>query len=468
MKTMKKLLAVTLAVVMMMALAITANAAGNGSITITLPTDPAPTVAITYKVYKVFDATVNATDSTKVSYTLCSGDVLSDDMTDAGFSVDSAGNVSGPTALDDDAIAAIAAYVTSDDLVATTVSSVGDTSVTIDNLDYGYYYITTTSGTVVTIDTTNPNAEVEDKNDLPSVEKSAGTEYDDASMEAINQVGTSRDFTAEIDVGKGTTNLVFSDEMTNMTYNGDVKVTVGGATVEAGDSTFSVSGETGASSFSVTFVDSYIAGLAAGTTITLNYSGTITSDALSSDPATNTATITSGDGNTNQSDTVEVYNAKFTVTKQDGDDQPLAGAGFVIKNSAGAYYCLASDGKSITWYELPSGTTIAAAIAAGNITEYTSDAEGAVQAFTGLGRGTYALVESTTPSGYNTAADIEFTIADNDFTAANLEQTATVTNEAGVELPSTGGIGTKIFYTMGAVLVIGAGVMMVSKKRAGE
>ena len=321
MKTMKKLLAVTLAVVMMMALAITANAAGNGSITITLPTDPAPTVAITYKVYKVFDATVNATDSTKVSYTLCSGDVLSDDMTDAGFSVDSAGNVSGPTALDDDAIAAIAAYVTSDDLVATTVSSVGDTSVTIDNLDYGYYYITTTSGTVVTIDTTNPNAEVEDKNDLPSVEKSAGTEYDDASMEAINQVGTSRDFTAEIDVGKGTTNLVFSDEMTNMTYNGDVKVTVGGATVEAGDSTFSVSGETGASSFSVTFVDSYIAGLAAGTTITLNYSGTITSDALSSDPATNTATITSGDGNTNQSDTVEVYNAKFTVTKQDGDDQ---------------------------------------------------------------------------------------------------------------------------------------------------
>jgi fimbrial isopeptide formation D2 family protein/LPXTG-motif cell wall-anchored protein len=41
-------------------------------------------------------------------------------------------------------------------------------------------------------------------------------------------------------------------------------------------------------------------------------------------------------------------------------------------------------------------------------------------------------------------------------------------NTKGTELPSTGGIGTKIFYTMGAVLVVGAGVVLVSRKRAGE
>jgi LPXTG-motif cell wall-anchored protein len=43
-----------------------------------------------------------------------------------------------------------------------------------------------------------------------------------------------------------------------------------------------------------------------------------------------------------------------------------------------------------------------------------------------------------------------------------------ISNTKGTDLPSTGGIGTKIFYTMGAVLVIGAGVVLVSRKRAGE
>ena len=60
---------------------------------------------------------------------------------------------------------------------------------------------------------------------------------------------------------------------------------------------------------------------------------------------------------------------------------------------------------------------------------------------------------------------VSFTVEEGDYTATNLEQAATVTNEAGVELPSTGGMGTTIFYALGAVLVLGAGVMMVTKRR---
>ena len=41
----------------------------------------------------------------------------------------------------------------------------------------------------------------------------------------------------------------------------------------------------------------------------------------------------------------------------------------------------------------------------------------------------------------------------------------TVENEAGVELPSTGGMGTTIFYALGAVLVIGAGVVLATRRR---
>ena len=42
----------------------------------------------------------------------------------------------------------------------------------------------------------------------------------------------------------------------------------------------------------------------------------------------------------------------------------------------------------------------------------------------------------------------------------------TVENEAGSILPSTGGIGTTIFYAIGAILVIGAGIVLVSRRRA--
>jgi len=47
----------------------------------------------------------------------------------------------------------------------------------------------------------------------------------------------------------------------------------------------------------------------------------------------------------------------------------------------------------------------------------------------------------------------------------NLERTSTVINEAGSVLPSTGGIGTTIFYIIGAILVIGAGVVLVTRRR---
>ena len=86
-------------------------------------------------------------------------------------------------------------------------------------------------------------------------------------------------------------------------------------------------------------------------------------------------------------------------------------------------------------------------------------------AFTGLANGTYTLVEKTVPAGYNKAADSTFTISEGNYTATNLEQTSTVINEAGSVLPSTGGIGTTIFYAIGAVLVIGAGIVLVTRRR---
>ena len=115
----------------------------------------------------------------------------------------------------------------------------------------------------------------------------------------------------------------------------------------------------------------------------------------------------------------------------------------------------------------------------------TVNAEGYV-IFTGLNAGTYTLSETKTPSGYNTMSDITFKISAGQTGSTNVEggyitwssdkdeiklDTAngvfdtTIENLPGTVLPSTGGMGTTIFYVLGTILVLGAGVLLVSKKR---
>lgn len=118
----------------------------------------------------------------------------------------------------------------------------------------------------------------------------------------------------------------------------------------------------------------------------------------------------------------------------------------------------------------------------------TSDEDGLFK-ITGLDDGAYRLTETTTPDGYNTIEPIIFAItAGHDvesdtpgltslsgdkvsgeitFTPNPTEGslTATVVNQSGLELPETGGMGTTLFYIAGAVLVIGAAVLLVTRRR---
>ncbi len=106
----------------------------------------------------------------------------------------------------------------------------------------------------------------------------------------------------------------------------------------------------------------------------------------------------------------------------------------------------------------------------------TVDEEGKVT-FSGLGAGEYTITETKTLPGYNTIEPIKFTLTfDKDtkkFISDNREVTVgddnmldtSIVNQKGSLLPSTGGIGTTIFYVVGAILVIGAGILLVAKKR---
>lgn len=191
-------------------------------------------------------------------------------------------------------------------------------------------------------------------------------------------------------------------------------------------------------------------------------------------------------------DKVIVFTYELDVTKYLGDEHTKANAedgtkaGFKLGNANGTKWATVDENLRITgWVD-----DVAAA------TEVTTDATGIFK-FIGLDDGTYTLRETTTPTGYNTMADLNLTIdattsnvqdwnfgAENaaksalsaiKLTMNNKETTGDVTegkvegsiiNQKGSSLPSTGGIGTTMFYVGGGVLVAGAGVLLITKKRA--
>ncbi len=188
-----------------------------------------------------------------------------------------------------------------------------------------------------------------------------------------------------------------------------------------------------------------------------------------------------GEGKTDETpkDKVIVFTYKVVVNKIKENKEALKGAGFTL-------YKYDDETKAYKVVKLNSDYKVDLN---GTITEIKGDA---LTTFTwiGLDDGKYKLVETTTPSGYNTIADQEFTVeathdknADDPklttltgnaittggitFTPSEKDGSLTsdVVNKSGSTLPETGGIGTTIFYVVGVILMLGAGVLLVTKKR---
>lgn len=471
---MKKLISLVLALAMILVVGAafagdTGGTASGGSITITPPDNTTDDSSNTYVLYKVFDA---VTDGSAYTYKLTENQ----SSVPAGFILDDAGNVyfaeevaegtegaftvkvggvdkiiKNKTELSAADIAAIEGYVVEADKIGTkTVKGTNPAEFT--GLDDGYYYVKSTTGSLVVIDSTQPAVEIKDKNTVPTVDKTitGASSVDDDGKKALAQAGTVVEYQAVIKVGKGAINYVFHDKMeTGLTYNNDAAVTG----VDAANYTV---GQAEGDTFTVTFNNDYIKTLEAGTELVITYSATVTDDAITTDPLNNTAYVSYGDStgsNKTPETEADVYEAQFSVLKQDGAGANLAGAGFVIKNSEGKYYKL--DNGVVTWVDSADAAD-----------EHVSGDDGKVAAFIGLANGTYTLIEKTVPTGYNGAADSTFVIAEHDYSATNLEQDATVVNNQGTELPSTGGIGTTIFYVIGGILLVGAAIVLVARRKA--
>lgn len=116
------------------------------------------------------------------------------------------------------------------------------------------------------------------------------------------------------------------------------------------------------------------------------------------------------------------------------------------------------------------------------VTEAWVDANGVIT-FAGLGEGEFTITEIEAPEGYNKLTqpiNIVINFDENGTPKWTATRNGTemeldgnlfvfqVENKAGATLPTTGGIGTKIFYIMGAVLVVGAAVVLIAKKRVAD
>ena len=154
----------------------------------------------------------------------------------------------------------------------------------------------------------------------------------------------------------------------------------------------------------------------------------------------------------------------FKYTKTGETETALAGAKFTLSKNADGSNPIALVSKGNNVYRVAkTGET-------GTVTEITTDDTGKFT-IKGLDADTYYLTETAAPAGYNKlAGPVTIVIGENGVVNGTTEASqgvdeVKVLNQSGTELPSTGGIGTTIFYVVGGILVVGAVVLLVTKKR---
>ena len=516
MKTMKKIMALLLVATMLLALGTTAFAQtmaytgtdGDGAkITITNAAN-----GETYKVAKLFDATVTGTTDGSIAYT----GTIPDDLA-TYFTVDSAGNISATTTLDltDSTVQAALKTWASSNVTASATSN--GSTLEFTNLPYGYYIITTTQGeTAITVDSTNPNAEVIDKNTtVPvghlgktvsdetvsigdtvtyTISFTTASYADDASGESSQITSyvitdTLPDFLSNVSV----TSIIVDEDADDATTEDRVTVTKQFKDSESGDGD-------GDKVITLPWVDSSGDSLYKnGAKVTITYTATVNDNIAAGSVSTNANTVTVEPKSTSHtipdssSGTVteKIYTYAFAIQKTDAASDPLAGAtfqvpGLTVSGSKGNYTVVSYDPTSTT-----AGTTMECddngLLVVRGIS--TTDAIGDPDTV-----GTIAVTEVAAPDGYNkltepatvnlvhtsTATttttkyyDSEHHEVDSETLAETTELTTSVPttginkviNATGTELPSTGGIGTTIFYVVGGILVLAAVVVLVTRRR---
>lgn len=487
MKRVKRVLALLAAFALVLAMAVPAFAA---SITIN-------GTGKTYKAYKLLNATVSGTgEDKKISYTV---NEKYTDILKAATSVTDAKNIIKEIEKKTDAAAirSFANDVYAKIKAAEITEDYTSTDKKFTNVDKGYYLIVETelndeadTYSLVMLNTADQdNVTVDSKEDSPTFEKKIKEKNDSTGVESGWQDGADYDIndvvpfklqgTVPQNYGAyNTYKYVFHDEMSSgLTFDASsVVVKVDGNTIASGYSVVTTDLKDDCT-FEIQFDDlKNITEVKAGSTITVEYDATLNKNAvIGSAGNPNQAKLEYsnnpyGDGTGKTPwDKVIAFTYQLVANKVDKDGAPVEGAGFTLykwSNEENKYVAVSGEIKGVTTFN-----------------------------FKGIDAGQYKLVESTVPDGYTKAEDLVFTVVatydtenndpkfgtltikdgdkvisdgkDNVFTvnlAAGSFKT-NVVNLTGTTLPSTGGMGTTVFYVVGGGLMAVAVVLLVTKKR---
>lgn len=331
----------------------------------------------------------------------------------------------------------------------------------------GYYFVDTTTGSLCSLDTTEPSATIREKNSIPTAEKKVSdAENGTYSEETTIQIGDFAYFEIDVTDSKGTDKAITVHDKMDAALTLDTdsfEVTVDGTDVPEDNYTIKTTGLTDGCTFEVELKADYVKTLEEDTVVKITFRAELNKNAVTEDPFQTNKTHLTYSHQSTEKQTVTVKTHEVDVVKTDANKKLLDGATFKLYDAStgGNAYNLVKveDGK----YRLADSTDTAYA-------EKLEPKNGKLT-IVGLENTTYYLEEVDHPAGYNPLTARKDIVVNGKNNHATIdgdtykEGGVQVINQAGSELPSTGGIGTTIFYVVGAVLVIGAGVLLVSRRR---
>lgn len=353
------------------------------------------------------------------------------------------------------------AYAKANSIEAEAFKTATSTTVKFTELDLGYYLVSSSVGSLLHLTTTNPNGEINEKNTIkPEVDKEVKENSTGVyGKENDATIGDTVEFKSTITTGAGFKDYVLYDKMsTGLTLNpGSIKAYVidNNDEVAIDEQYYTVNTNVDGYTFTVTFDNEFIAKQPRNTKIVVKYTATLNENATIEGTGNINETNLKYGNDTTETKTTTTYTYKFNLKKTDADENEIAGAEFklydkdnheilvVLENEADSIYRVAVEGET--------GVTIKV----GHAT------------IKGLDAGTYYLEEVVSPEGYNkltskVKVEVKGKNNDNSFHINDIS----VVNYTGSLLPETGGIGTMLFITFGLILILGFGLLLVTKLRA--
>lgn len=478
MKKLERLASLLLVVVMAVTLSVTAFAAepssseDTGRIVINNAVD-----GQTYSVYRIFNLESYNQEKTAYSYTVNDPWKSWISTQTAYVTVNKEGYVTWTAGADPVEFEKLAlAYAKKEKLKAELQVPAANGKAEFNDLPLGYYLVDSSMGALCSLGTTTGEVIMREKNKVPTIEKQV-KEDSTGAWGTFNdaQIGQTVEFKTTIHAKPGAENYVVHDIMSDgLTLNRDsIKIEGLAANkdyiVKYDQPCTDKEGNPAINDFKIEFAEEYLKTIKSDTDIVITYSAVLNGHALIANGANiNDTRLTYADEpNTTAWATTETETYQFQLVKTDVENNILDGAKFelyqdkagtrkidLVKTEDPAIYRIATE------EEKSSSDFSSEVIEAGNVTVRGLD-----------GDTTYWLKETDAPAGYNKLESLaDVTIQDSNLNAkvsADMWKSGGVhvVNKIGKPLPTTGGMGTTVFYVIGGILVVAAVVLLVVKKR---